>query len=162
MSDCARQERGTTLLEAVVAVGLLVSIVAGTASLVLLARRLGAQAETAMAATTIAAARLEALRAVPWEYDLAGGAPEAAALAVAPAEALDRNVPGFWDGLDDAGRLLGVPGSAAAAFVRRWAVWAVPVSRGEVAALHVCVFAWPAREGAPPLVCLASVRARQP
>ena len=48
-----RDERGTTLVEAIVAAGLLVTLATGTATLIGLARRLGNSAEQLMAAATL-------------------------------------------------------------------------------------------------------------
>ena len=101
-----RDQHGTTLLEAVVAAGLLVTVSAGTASLIVLAHRVGAQTEQGMTATTLAAARLQALRAVPWRYEIDGSVPEVSALAYSPPDALDRNTTGYWDVIDESGRPL--------------------------------------------------------
>jgi hypothetical protein len=160
--DQTHGERGATLIEVVVAASLLVTLATGTASLILLGHRLGARAEQAMAATTLAAARLEALRAIPWEYAIGGDGPEVAALAYAPSDALDRNTPGLWQATDEAGRPAGMAGSSGAAFVVRWAVWPLTAGPPDARAIEVCVFAWPGAERTPPLACLASARARQP
>lgn len=157
-----KQERGTSLIEAVVAASLLVTIVAGTASLTVLARRLGAQTELGVAATLAASGRLQALRAVPFGYDLLGGAPDVPALAYTSLDALDQNTPGFWDALDESGQPVVAAAEGAPTFVRRWAIWPVSLGSGEARAVEVCVFAWPAPAGAPPLTCLAAVRTRQP
>jgi hypothetical protein len=156
------EERGATLIEAVIAGGLLVTLAAGTATLITLARRLGVRSEQLMAATSIATARLQSLRAIPWDYDLAGAANEVTPLALAPAGALDRNTPALFENTDDAGQAVTFPGASAPAFTVRWAVWPAPGGSGEARSIEVCVFSWPAAEGAPPLVCLASARARQP
>jgi hypothetical protein len=160
--DLTHHERGATLIEAVVAASVLVTVATGTASLILLGHTLGVRADQAMAATTLAAARLHALRAIPWDYAIGGDAPEVAALAFAPADALDRNTPGFWQATDEAGRPVGMPRSGGAAFVVRWAVWPVTAGPPDARATEVCVFEWPGAERTPPLTCLASARARQP
>jgi hypothetical protein len=154
-------ERGTTLIEAVVAAGLLATVAAGTASLIALARRLGHDAEQTAVATALASGRLQALRAVPWRYGMDGSAPEVPALAYSPPDALDRNAPGFWDVLGVDGRMLDehAPG---AAFVRRWAIRPVLAGPAQARALEVCVFKPPAALPSVPLSCVASVRTRQP
>lgn len=162
MRDITKGERGTTLVEAIIAASLLVTIVAGTAALIVLARRLGEQTEIAIAATFVAGAKLQALRAVPFGYDIGGGVPEVPALAYAPSEALERNTTGLWDVLDATGRTTSDSAAGPAALVRRWATWPVSGATGDCRSIEVCVFAWPANADAPPLVCLASVRTRQP
>jgi type II secretory pathway pseudopilin PulG len=157
-----RNNRGTTLLEAVVAASLLVTLAVGTASLILLARRLGDRAEQLIAATTLAAARLEALRAIPWQYDIDGAQPEFPGLAFSPADALNRNSTGFWDATDESGQVLPGHAPAGAAFVRRWSI--VPALTGPALAkaLEVCVYREPVEQNPVPLACLASARTRQP
>lgn len=155
-------ERGATLVEAIVAGALLVTLVTGAASLILLGHRLGVRAEQSMAATSLAMARLQVLRAIPWDYDVSGAAPEVPALAYAPSDALDRNVPGYWEVTDESGRVVGTPGSAAAAFVIRWALWPVAAGTSDARAIEVCVYPWPDADQALPLACLASARTRQP
>jgi hypothetical protein len=151
--DLKHDARGSTLVEAVVA---------GTASLILLAHRLGTRAEQSIMATTLATARLQTLRATPWTYDLAGGVPVVPSLAQAPPDALDRNTPGFWQAVDDTGAPLGSTGAEHASFVVRWAPRPLDLGGIDARGLEVCVFAWPASDAAAPLVCVASVRARQP
>ena len=68
----AHTERGTTLVEALVATGLLITIVSGIAYLIVQAHRFAIRAEQMTVAVMTASTRLERLRAIPWEYDLAG------------------------------------------------------------------------------------------
>lgn len=156
-----REERGTTLLEAIVAAGLLVTLATGTATLIGLARRLGTSAEQLMAAATLAAARLQALRAVAWEYGLDGSADEVGVLALVGGDALERNVPGCFDEVDEAGQAV-APGTGPPTYTVRWAIGATVAAAGDTRSLEVCVFAWPTADGAPPLACVASARVRQP
>ena len=156
-----RDERGTTLVEAIVAAGLLVTLATGTATLIGLARRLGNSAEQLMAAATLAAARLQALRAVAWEYGLDGSADEVAALAAGDGPTLERNAPGLFEVVDEAGQAVG-PGTGPPAYTVRWAIGATTAALGDTRSLEVCVFSWPTAAGAPPLACVASARVRQP
>ena len=64
----AHNERGTTLVEALVAAGLLITIVSGIAYLIVQAHRFAVRAEQMTVAVVAASARLERLRAIPWEY----------------------------------------------------------------------------------------------
>jgi hypothetical protein len=155
-------ERGATLVEAMVAGSLLVTLAAGAATLILLGHTLGIQTEQSMTATALATARLEALRAIPWDYGSGGVAPDVPALAPSPSTVLDASTSGYSETLDDSGRPVGSEDAGAAAFERRWAIWPVASASGESRAIEVCVFAWPTLPGAPPLVCLQSARTRQP
>ena len=88
----AHGERGTTLVEALVAASLLVTLVSGVAYLIVQAHRFAVRAERMTVAVVAASSRLERLRAVPWEYDLAGIERDAPALAMSPPDAIDRDV----------------------------------------------------------------------
>ena len=150
--------RGSTLVEGLVACALLATIAAGVASLLLMVRRLNVEAERSMVATTLAVARLQALRAVPFEYASDATPVDWPALAVSPADTLERDAGGWTDTLDEGG-VEATSGSPS--YVRRWAVRPAGAARPDTRAIEVCVFAWPAPQGAPPLVCVATVRARQ-
>jgi hypothetical protein len=154
-------ERGTTLLEALFAASLLITLVAGTASLLVLAHRVGVDSAQATTATLLAVTRLQAWRAVPWRYEIDGTVPEHPQLAYSPPGALERDIDGYWDVVDEAGRPPARP-QIGAAFVRRWSV--VPIASGSTQArgLEVCVFAAPVDRHPDPLVCIADVRTRQP
>jgi len=157
-----RADRGTTLLESIVAASLLATIAVGTASLILLARRLGDRAEQLITATTLAAARLEALRAIPWHYDIAGAVPDIASLSLSPPDALERNSTGFWDAIDEAGRPRSSPAEPLAAYVRRWAIVPALTGAAQARGIEVCVFRLPVEQTPVPLACLVSARTRQP
>jgi type II secretory pathway pseudopilin PulG len=157
-----RADRGTTLLESIVAASLLATIAVGTASLILLARRLGDRAEQLITATTLAAARLEALRAIPWQYDITGAVPDLASLSLSPPDALERNSNGFWDAIDEAGRPRSGPAEPLAAFVRRWAIVPAVTGAAQARGIEVCVFRLPVERNPVPLACLVSARTRQP
>lgn len=155
-------ERGTTLVEAVVAASLLLTLAGGVAYLFLLTHRFAVTADRMTVAVAAAVSRLETLLAIPWGYDLAGGEPEAGALDFSPPDALDRNAVGFYDLVDAAGMPVDDGGDVQPAFTRRWALRALNNDASSSRAIEVCTFTWPAPPGAPPLVCLASARTRQP
>ncbi len=155
-------ERGITLVEAVVAASLLLTLAGGVAYLFLLAHRFAIAAEQATVALAATASRLETLAAVPWAYDLAGGEPEAHALDLSPPDVLDRNTAGFSDLVDATGMPVDADRDVQPAFARRWALLPLDGDASSSRAIEVCTFAWPAPPGAPPLVCLASARTRQP
>ena len=156
-----RDEHGATLLEALFAASLLTTLVAGTAALIVMAHRVGEQTEQTATATLLAVTRLQALRAVPWRYEIDGTTPEMPALAYSPPGALAQDTDGYWDAVDEAGRPVAPPRTGAS-FIRRWAV--SPVSSGSIQSrgLEVCVFISPAERHPDPLVCVADVRTRQP
>jgi hypothetical protein len=154
-------DRGVTLIETLLAASLLFTLAGGVAHLLLLTRQLAVGAEQVTAAIVAASARIERIRAVPWHYGLDGSVPEVAAIAVSPSGTLERDTEGFYEVLDAAGRPL-EGGSTDRRMVCRWAI--VPASGGtpDLRGIEACVFAWPAGDGARPLVCLASARGRQP
>ncbi len=158
----AHPERGTTLVEALVAASLLITIVSGIAHLIIQTHRFAVRAEQMTVAVVAAASRLERLRAIPWEYDLAGMERDAPTLALSPPDALDREVTGFHETLDVSGEAAVDSAAGTPAFVQRWAIVSASSAGERARAIEVCVFAWPAADAAPPLACLASVRTRQP
>jgi hypothetical protein len=158
----AHPERGTTIAEALVATSLLITLVGGVAHLILQSHSFAVRAEQTTVATIAASARLERLRAIPWEYDLAGMARDAPALEMSHPGALERNLGGFHESLDSGGGPLADPATNGAAYIRRWAVEPIGADGAVARTIEVCVFAWPAAGAAPPLACLAAVRTRQP
>jgi len=152
-------DRGLTLVETLLAASLLFTMAAGIAGVLVLTRQLAIRANQMTVATLAASARLERLRAVPWSYDLDGSTPDVAALDITPPDTLERNVAGYHEWLDAAGRSA-QGGSDEPAMVVRWAI--VPGADRESRGFEVCVFGWPATPGASPLLCLASARGRQP
>jgi type II secretory pathway pseudopilin PulG len=111
--DSAHETRGSSLLEVLVAMGLIVGAVAAIAPLVALATRTNLQAGRTSFAAVVAQAKLEAL--LP-DLDLG--------LNVSPVGTLDANIDGCFDFVDRHGRTLGggdapPPGTD---FIRRWSV----------------------------------------
>ena len=111
--ESARGARGSSLLEVLVAMGLVVGAVAAIAPLVALASRTNLQAGRTSFAAVVAQAKLEAL--LP-DRDLS--------LNLSPAGTLDTNIDGCFDFVDRHGRTLGSgeeppPGTD---FIRRWSV----------------------------------------
>jgi hypothetical protein len=102
--------RGTGLIEAVIAIGLLTGAVLLFASLASLSIRADARSRERNLAALLAAQKLESLAVAPQ------------ALALSPAGSLFENVPSFVDLVDAAGRS---PDEAkGVVFVRRWSVTA--------------------------------------
>jgi hypothetical protein len=154
--------RGTTLVEALVATSLLVALVSGVAHLLLSAKQWALHAELVEAATLAAEDRLERLRAVSWSYDLAGRPVGATELEASPSDTLVRSTPLYEDTLARTGEPVSGSPPRDATFVRRWAVAQVAASDPGTRLLEVCVYRSPAPSGAVPIVCLATIRTRQP
>ena len=152
--------RGFTLIEVIVALGILCTGVLTIAHLLGLSTEGIAAARNQTMTASLAAARLEQLRALTFEFDEAGArvtdlvtdlsaqnpGPSGRGLSSAGADSLQINTAGFVDYLDAQGRWVGngavVP--TGAVFIRRWSIDALagspdglvfqvlvrPVSRG--------------------------------
>jgi type II secretory pathway pseudopilin PulG len=105
-------ERGTTLLEAVIAIGLLAGAVASLAGLSSMAIRTNTLARERTLATVYSLQKLEEL------------CRDARRLSTSPGNALESDTPGFIDYLDRHGAVVGA--TAGVVFVRRWSVIALP------------------------------------
>ena len=162
---------GFTLLEVVIALGLMVTVSIGVAHLFALAVRSGAAAREQTASTILAAAKLEQLRSLTWSYDATSTTPvprsdstanlsldipddSGTGLMPSPSNTLSTNTPPFVDYLDEQGRWIGNGSTPPreAMFVRRWAVQPLPESpaRTLVLSVRVTTIAAEARRGALP------------
>ena len=108
-----RDARGVSLLEVLVAGGILVSAALGIAPLFTLAAEATLNARIRTTATLLAAAKIEELRGTPWSADAGEPGP-----GLSPPGALDHDTPGFFDRLDAAGGVA----TAQAVYLRRWSV----------------------------------------
>jgi prepilin-type N-terminal cleavage/methylation domain-containing protein len=132
------QSKGFTLLEVVVAMGLLCVAALGGIQLVAVATQMIGNARVQSVASALASARMEQLRALRFEFDagglrvadvttdLARDPPAGGGRGLSPsgAAALEGNVSGFVDFLDGNGTWLG-PGASpptGAVFLRRWSI----------------------------------------
>ena len=154
--------RGFTLIETVVATGVLVTALAGLAQLFILSMHLTRQAGASGVALAAAQQKLESLRGLAFSYDRGGTPITAPALAPSLASSLERNIDPQVDWLDAAGQELGR--SATAAFVRRWRIAPLGGPAPDAIAMEVCVFRAPAVDVDPgaAAACLSAVRTRQP
>lgn len=132
------QARGFTLVEVLVAVALLSGATLGGVHLMAFATRGMHVARMQGTAAVAASSRLDQLRTLQFEFDLAGQrltdvgtdltvdppSPGGSGLTTSGAGSLDVNVSGFVDYLDEAGRWVGtgLAPPPRAVFVRRWAV----------------------------------------
>lgn len=153
--------RGFTLLETIVATGILVTALAGVAQLFILSTHLTRRASASGIALVAAQDKLESLRALRFAYDNAGASITDPALQPSPPNSLNKDVEPNVEWLDASGQ--GATADAAA-FVRRWRISTVGASSPDTIAIEVCVFKAPA-DGADHRsaeACLSSIRTRQP
>jgi prepilin-type N-terminal cleavage/methylation domain-containing protein len=152
---------GFTLIETLIATALIVTAVAGLAQLFALSVRFTRESGQFGVALVAAQDKLEFLRARRFDYDDTGAAVTDPHLRASPPDTLTRDVGGFVDWLDAAGRAVGAEG---ADYVRRWRVSEIAADDPEAIAIDVCVFRPPATNAAPAGAdaCLATIRVRQP
>ena len=153
--------RGFTLVETLVATGVLITAIAGLAQLFTLSVRVtrdSAQFDTALLA---AQDKLESLRSFHFTYDDDGVAITDPRLTASPPTALAVNSAAYVDWLDADGNVTVEHG---AAHVRRWRISEIAGDDPAAIAIDVCVFAAPALHHGPhhAEACLATVRVRQP
>jgi prepilin-type N-terminal cleavage/methylation domain-containing protein len=113
---------GFTLLEVMVALLLFAGAFLAVAQLLSVAARAADQSRAMSIAATLAAQKLEQLRALSWGYDIDGAPLDE--LPFSPPGSLAADAEGFVDYLDDSGIQVGggPPAPAAAAFARRWSI----------------------------------------
>jgi len=159
------KDDGFTLVETVVATGVLVTALVGLAQLLALSARSAQGAGHQAAALMAAQAQVEFLRSVAFSYGPLGEALTDAALASSGGGSLTDDIAGFVDYLNATGEPVDVDGPGhGAVWTRRWKMTPIDLYAPEALAIEVCVFPWPAY-GLAPLTasaCLATVRTRQP
>lgn len=156
---------GFTLLETVVATGVLVTALAGIAQLLALSVRTTYDAGSQAAALMAAQDKLEGLRSLALTYDPLGAPVTDAGLAASANFTLDEDTDGFVDYVDRDGATVDTRvGGHGATLTRRWRITPIDPFVPEALAIEVCVFRWPS-DGVSlqaATACLATVRVRQP
>ncbi|MDP3717211.1 MAG: hypothetical protein Q8T13_05505 [Acidobacteriota bacterium] len=156
---------GFTLLETVVATGVLVTALTGLAQLFALTARSARDAGAQGAVLTAAQDKIEWLRALALGYGPLGEAITDPALAVFNAGSLGDDTDGFVDYLSADGAVVDIERDGhGAVWTRRWRITPIDTYAPEALAIEVCLFSYPADGLAPRAaqVCLATVRTRQP
>jgi type II secretory pathway pseudopilin PulG len=128
----AHKERGFSLIETIVAAGIVAGAFAALAQMFALSSAKNTAARNGSSAMVLAGQKMEQLRGLVWGIDLDEGGD------------LGASAPGFADYADQAGNLLssggGIP--AGTVYVRRWSVTAMP-SKSDVLILQVLVTRFP-------------------
>jgi len=154
-SSLIADDTGSSLLEALTAAAVIITISTGVALLIVRSARAIWTAGVASAAVVVAQQKLEQLIALEWRTDVAGirrsdqssdlsvdpPASSGSGLQPSPSGSLDRNTPGFVDFVGRDGQWRGrgsvpVPGTA---FVRRWSISAHPRDPADTLILTVVV-----------------------
>jgi type II secretory pathway pseudopilin PulG len=152
---------GFTLVETLIATGLVVTAIAGLAQLFALSVRFTRDAGQFGLALVAAQDKLETLRSMSYTYDAAGAAITDGRLLPSPSTSLAENISGYVDWLDQAG---GVVAARGAVHVRRWRISEIAFDDPAAIAIDVCVFDAAGLNRSPiqAEACLSAVRVRQP
>jgi type II secretory pathway pseudopilin PulG len=154
-------ERGFTLVETIVATGILVTALAGVAQLFVLGTHLTRRAGASGRALVAAQDKLESLRGQPFTYDPGGASVTAPALQPSPPTTLTADTEPYADWLDVDGAAQDTADGAI--LVRRWRISSLGATTPDAIAIEVCVFRSPgAADPNAADVCLSTIRTRQP
>jgi prepilin-type N-terminal cleavage/methylation domain-containing protein len=143
LASSSARDRGFTLIEVLIALGLLVVTAAGVSVLLVIALRDSLSAREQSKTMVLAEGRVEELRGLRWGVDAATGLPDSDfttdlsrsppdssgnGLAASPAGSLEADTPGYVDYLDADGVWVGTGSSpsASAVFIRRWHIAPLP------------------------------------
>ena len=149
--------RGFSLIEVVVAMGLLTMVSLGVAQLFAASTRVNIIARGQTSTTMLAEQKLEQIRSLTWGFDTDGeGLPvsdttsdltaspstqNGSGLNPSPADSLERNSTGFVDFVDAGGAWVGTgdtpPGTAV--YIRRWSIQPLPTNPNNTLVIQVLV-----------------------
>jgi prepilin-type N-terminal cleavage/methylation domain-containing protein len=148
---------GFTLVEVVIAMGLLTAVSLGVAQLFAASTRANLAARTRTTTTAMAEQKLEQIRSLTWGFDIAGqGLPvsdtttnlsvypftqNGSGLNPSPSDSLEQNSAGFFDFVDAAGNWVGTGGNipGTAAYLRRWSITPLPTNPNNTLVIQVLV-----------------------
>lgn len=149
--------RGFSLVEVLVAMGLLTVVSLGVAQMFALTARANLMAKGQTSTTAMAEQKLEQLRGLTWGFDLQGqGLPlsdtttnltvtppahNGSGLNPSPTDSLEQNTAGFVDFLDGAGQWVGTGTTppASAVYIRRWSIQPLPTNPNNTLVIQVLV-----------------------
>jgi prepilin-type N-terminal cleavage/methylation domain-containing protein len=149
--------RGFSLVEVLVAMGLLTVVSLGVAQLFALSTRANLIAKGATSTTAMAEQKLEQLRGLKWGFDIAGqGLPDSdtttnltvtppthdgSGLNPSPSDSLEQNTTGFVDFLDGGGSWVGTGSTPpeSAVYIRRWSIQPLPTNPNNTLVIQVLV-----------------------
>ena len=152
-------QRGFSLIEVVISMGLLTTVSLGVAQLFAVSTKANRTARNQTSAVALAEQKIEQIRSLSWGFDLNGqGLPvtdtttnlavyphtnTGSGLNPSPSDSLLVNSDGFVDYLDTNGVWVGTgatpPGSAA--YIRRWAILPLPTNPNNTLVIQVLVTA---------------------
>lgn len=152
---------GFTLVETLIATGVIVTAIAGLAQLFALSVRFTRDSAQFGLALVAAQDKLESLRSLRFTYDDNGAAVTDSGLRPSPARSLTENLGAYVDWLDETGAVVA---ERDAALVRRWRVSEIASDEPAAVAIDVCVFEAVGANRDPDHAeaCLSTVRVRQP
>jgi prepilin-type N-terminal cleavage/methylation domain-containing protein len=156
-STSLRASRGFTLVEVIIAMGILTAVSLSVAQLFATSTRANLAARTRTSTTAMAEQKLEQIRSLTWGFDTQGqGLPvsdtttnltvypltqNGNGLNPSPSDSLEQNTTGFFDFLDAGGNWVGtgaqIPGTAA--YVRRWSITPLPTNPNNTLIIQVLV-----------------------
>jgi prepilin-type N-terminal cleavage/methylation domain-containing protein len=149
--------RGFSLVEVLVAMGILTVVSLGLAQLFAASTRVNIIARGQTSTTMLAEQKMEQIRSLTWGFDTTGQGlpvsdttsnltmypvtPDGTGLNPSPADSLERNITGFVDFVDAAGAWVGTgntpPGSAV--YIRRWSIQPLPTNPNNTLVIQVLV-----------------------
>jgi type II secretory pathway pseudopilin PulG len=153
----SRSSSGFSIVEVLIAMGLLTIVSLGVAQLFAVSTRANLMAKGQTSTTAMAEQKMEQLRGLTWGYDTAGqGLPlsdtstnlaidppnsSGSGLNPSPSGTLDANTTGYVDFLDANGTYVGTGSTppTSAAYIRRWAVQPLPTNPNNTLILQVLV-----------------------
>jgi prepilin-type N-terminal cleavage/methylation domain-containing protein len=153
----SNSDRGFSLVEVLVSMGLLTAVSLGVAQLFALSTRNNLIAKGQTSTTAMAEQKLEQLRGLTWGFDLEGqGLPlsdtttnlsvtppthSGSGLNPSPPDALERNTTGYVDFLDANGAWVGTGAAPprSAVYIRRWSIQPLPTNPNNTLVIQVLV-----------------------
>jgi hypothetical protein len=155
-ASSAHDEAGSSLVEAIVAVGLLASALASLAQMLGICISSNRSARAGSEATVLAQQKIEQLRGLTWGVDVSGASISdvstnttlpvemptgGTGLSLSPENTLTSNTNGWVDYVDRSGNVLGGGAEvlAGAAYVRRWVIEPLPSHPSDAIVIRVLV-----------------------